>query len=86
MYVDTEVNGFTLVPLNTDIVIVPGVVLNVHNVRGHRGIVIVPGVVLNVHNVRGHRGEWVHTRTLKYRYSYCSWCCLECAQCTWTQR
>ena len=37
MYVDTEVNGFTLVPLNTDIVIVPGVVLNVHNVRGHRG-------------------------------------------------
>ena len=67
MYVDTEVNGFTLVPLNTD-------------------IVIVPGVVLNLHNVRGHRGEWVHTRTLKYRYSYCSWCCLECAQCTWTQR
>ena len=29
----------------------------------------VPGVVLNLHNVRGHRDEWIHTRTLKYRYS-----------------
>ena len=44
-------NGFTLVPLNTD-------------------IVFVPGVILNLHNVRGHRDEWIHTRILKYRYSF----------------
>ena len=31
----------------------------------------VPGVILNLHNVRGHRDEWIHTRTLKYRYSFC---------------
>ena len=30
----------------------------------------VPGVILNLHNVRGHRDEWIHTRTLKYRYSF----------------
>ena len=29
----------------------------------------VPGVILILHNVRGHRDEWIHTRTLKYRYS-----------------
>ena len=30
----------------------------------------VLGVILNLHNVRGHRDEWIHTRTLKYRYSF----------------
>ena len=30
----------------------------------------VPGVIMNLHNVRGHRDEWIHTRTLKYRYRF----------------
>ena len=30
----------------------------------------VRGVIWNLHNVRGHRDEWIHTRTLKYRYSF----------------
>ena len=30
----------------------------------------VPDVNLNLHNVREHRDEWIHTRTLKYRYSF----------------
>ena len=30
----------------------------------------VPGVILNLHNVRGYRDEWIHIRTLKYRYSF----------------
>ena len=30
----------------------------------------VPGVILNLHNVCGHRDEWIHTRTLKYRYGF----------------
>ena len=64
MYVRDE---WIHIPLNTD-------------------IVFVPGVILNLHNVRGHRDEWIHTRTFKYRYSFCSWCYLEFAQCTWTQR
>ena len=31
---------------------------------------LVPNSILNVYNVREHRDEWIHTRTLKYRYSF----------------
>ena len=30
----------------------------------------VPGFILNLHNVRGRRDEWIHTRTLRYRYNF----------------
>ena len=31
---------------------------------------LLPPVILNLHNTRRHRDEWIHTRTLKYRYSF----------------